>query len=586
VSGTSTNPLRLLPHRRGERRALRIAPSAGVLLAYLAISFAYFGWRLLPHPGRYLVGHDQQSDAEIFIWSFAWWPHAILSWTNPFVSHVVYAPTGINLAWVTSVPGLALAFAPITLLFGPSVSFNLAALVLPALSAWTAYLLCRYLTRSTWASLVGGYLYGFSSYMLGHELASHLNLAAAFLVPLVALVVLRHVRGELGARGLAWRLGLLLAFQVYVSTEVTVTLTIALAVGLVLAFALDRRSRGRIRASLLPIAAGYGLAGVLAAPLLYYALTGLAEGKVDFASLYSADLLNLVVPTRTVAWGGKTFLQTSAHFPGNDAERDSYVGVPALLIAGLLVLRRPRAFATRFLLASFVLATVLSLGTALYVDSKRIVSLPWSVPARWTILESVIPSRIALYGALALAAAVAVWTATTEGRVFRRPYVLPVLAVAALVPPVWSGYDVERPQRWGFFSDSLYKVCIPRGETLMIFPFGHFAGSLLWQAESGFWFNIAEGTLAHNDQPASFASDPAIHALIFDPDNPPSMDELRALAVRRHVDRILSVAFNSTYPNGHQLHDIGPLQLLGGILVAPACGYDSLAGDKRPPPRG
>jgi hypothetical protein len=38
----------------------------------------------------------------------------------------------------------------------------------PPSPLWTAYLLCRHVTRSSWASLAGGYLFGFSSYELGH----------------------------------------------------------------------------------------------------------------------------------------------------------------------------------------------------------------------------------------------------------------------------------------------------------------------------------------------------------------------------------------------------------------------------------
>jgi hypothetical protein len=29
------------------------------------------------------------------------------------------------------------------------------------------------------------------------------------------------------------------------------------------------------------------------------------------------------------------------------------------------------------------------------------------------------------------------------------------------------------------------------------------------------------------------------------------------------------------------MHNFGPLQVVGGAFVAPACGYDSLAGDTR-----
>ena len=249
-----------------------------VLLGYGAVSFAYFGARLLPHPGRVLLGQGQ--DPQIFVWSFAWWPHALGHGTNPLVSHAIYATDGYNLAWTTSVPAIAVAFTPLTALFGPVVSFNVAAVLLPALAAWTAFLLCRELTASTWASLVGGYLFGFSSYVLGQQLQAHLHVTAVFLVPLVVLVLVRFLRGELDRRGLAWRLGALLGLQLWISTEVALTLTLALAAGLALGFWRMKATRARLRSALAPIAAGYGIALLVAAPLLVYALLGLAGALV------------------------------------------------------------------------------------------------------------------------------------------------------------------------------------------------------------------------------------------------------------------------------------------------------------------
>ncbi len=247
-------------------------PTICALFGYTAVSVAYFGWRLLPHPGRLLVGASGSEDPQKYVWWFAWWPHAILNWTNPFYSHALFAPRGINLAWTTSVPGLAVAFSPLTLLFGPSLSYNVAALLLPAISAWAAFLLLRYVTRSTWAALVGGYLYGFSSYAVAHQLGGHLCFTASFPAPLIALVLLRHLRDELSSRGLAWRLGVLLALQAYISTEVAATLTLAVGLALVLGLAFVPDVRPRLLPSLTPIVGGYALAGFLAAPLLYYAL--------------------------------------------------------------------------------------------------------------------------------------------------------------------------------------------------------------------------------------------------------------------------------------------------------------------------
>src|SRR5438105_9429909 len=142
-----------------------------VLLGYTALSAGYFGWRLFPHPGRYTVGGGP--DPAIYLWGFAWWPHAIGSFTNPFVSHALYAPSGVNLAWTPSAPGIALIFSPLTAIVGPVIASNIANLLMPALSAWTAYLLCRYLTRSVVASIVGGYLFGFGTPILRHEFGGH-----------------------------------------------------------------------------------------------------------------------------------------------------------------------------------------------------------------------------------------------------------------------------------------------------------------------------------------------------------------------------------------------------------------------------
>ena len=81
---------------------------------------------------------------------------------------------------------------------------------MPALAAWTAFLLCRRLTEGAfWPSLAGGYLFGFSSYLMAAEL-THVHTAAVFLVPVAALLVVRFVQGDLTRRGLAVRMGLCL----------------------------------------------------------------------------------------------------------------------------------------------------------------------------------------------------------------------------------------------------------------------------------------------------------------------------------------------------------------------------------------
>ncbi len=107
---------------------------------------------------------------------------------------------------------------------------------------------------------------------------------------------------------------------------------------------------------------------------------------------------------------------------------------------------------------------------------------------------------------------------------------------------------------------------------------------MLYQAESGFWFNLAEGNLGRDTFPPNFVfADPTVRALQFfyyGPGPRPTMAALKSYAKRRHVDRIVTVE-PSPYPSGTQMHAFGPLQVLGGVFVSPGCGHTSLAGDTR-----
>ena len=148
----------------GERRAGLLA-----LAVYGLLAFCFWGIGPLVEGGSQYVGVFD--DPQIPIWSFAWWLHAIEHGSNPLYTHEIWAPSGVDLAWVNTVPPVAVLFAPLTWLLGPVPSYDIAAVLLPAVAAWSAYLLCRHLTGGRfWPSLVGGYLFGFSSYVLGHVL--------------------------------------------------------------------------------------------------------------------------------------------------------------------------------------------------------------------------------------------------------------------------------------------------------------------------------------------------------------------------------------------------------------------------------
>src|SRR5207302_9440223 len=106
--------------------------------------------------------------------------------------------------------------------------------------------------------------------------------------------------------GLAWRLGVLVALELGISTEVTASLTLMLVLGLLLGLLLLRDHRQRLVSSLVPIGSAYVLAAIFAAPLVAYLAIGATSGPTAprHSTFYDGDLANVVVPTRHIALGG------------------------------------------------------------------------------------------------------------------------------------------------------------------------------------------------------------------------------------------------------------------------------------------
>jgi hypothetical protein len=182
----------ITPSRIAEKsKVARVFQRCGfsALFIYTAISILFFARSLLPDFAGAYTGRGP--DPANFNWFLVWWPYAIAHRINPFITHAVYAPRGLNLAWSTTIPLAGLLVAPITTIYGPVVAYNLLSIASPALAAWTAFILCRHVSQSYRPALLGGYIFGFSSYMLGQTLGGHLHMALVFPVPLALYLAAR-----------------------------------------------------------------------------------------------------------------------------------------------------------------------------------------------------------------------------------------------------------------------------------------------------------------------------------------------------------------------------------------------------------
>ena len=171
------------------------------------------------------------------MWFFNWWRFAFAHGLNPFITDWVWAPLGINLTWTTCQPLLSILTIPLQLTLGEPATYNIVvALALP-LAAFSAFLLCHRVTGAFWPSVVGGYLFGFSPYMLGQVL-THLDLVSVFPVPLIALLTLKRLDAEISARRFTILLAALLTILFLSFPELFATVTIVSGFSLILALAL------------------------------------------------------------------------------------------------------------------------------------------------------------------------------------------------------------------------------------------------------------------------------------------------------------------------------------------------------------
>jgi len=232
----------------GRTRSAR-ARSALLLAVYLALGALLFrGFGLLP--GNYTLSKGHGEGA-FFLWVLRWTPYAVEHGLNPFVTGYLNAPRGVNLMWNTSLPLPGLLLAPVTLLFGPVVTYDILLVLAVGLSAWTAYLAIRRYVPSRVAAALGGLVYGFSPYMRAHS-AGHVNLMLVFLPPVLLLlldnIVVRQRRTPLRDGAL---LGLVAACQLLINEEVLGTTALA---GALLVVVLAAGHRHQVR-SHLPYAA-------------------------------------------------------------------------------------------------------------------------------------------------------------------------------------------------------------------------------------------------------------------------------------------------------------------------------------------
>lgn len=504
-----------------------------VLLVYAAASVVLIGRFWLRAPQDAVVG-SFGGDQGFFSWSLVHWVETLVGNQAPFLTDRIDAPQGFNLAWATTIPGPAILLAPLTAAAGPLASYNLLAIAAPALAAWTAYLLCRHITRSALAAIIGGWTFGFSSYMLGQTL-NHVNLALVWALPLIVLMVIRLIEQSVRpGRGMV-ALAALIAMQFLTFTEVAATATVVGTLTLACALALGPADlRGRIVRALPWLAGAYAIALAVVSPLLIAAL--LHPNPIDERirpDLYPLDLKNLIVPT-VVTWaGGQRFLDDSLQFVGNVTEQLGYFGPVLIIVAlgGLLRWRRERW--TWVIAFAILLSIVLALGARLTIGGDPHMTMPWQLFTHLPLIKLALPTRIVVFAWLGISILVALFVVPRtrdEPAVVALRLVVAGLALICLLPvpraDLWRT-DLHTPP--GISSGAATDE-IPDNAVVLILPYSFRGNGMYWQALAKMRYRMAGGYSAAAI-PAEYVPYPIVYGFYRDelPANP-RQELLRYLA--------------------------------------------------------
>jgi hypothetical protein len=399
----------------------------------------------------YLTEHVLPGDARdpgLFVWDFWWMARSVVHLSNPWYTHYLAAPVGAPLAFHTLMPLPGVLMAPVTLLYGPSFTYNLLSAAAPGLMCYAMYRVARLWLPSQTGAIAAGAFFGLSTMMTWNAWYEIQAALGAIFLPL-ALEASVRLRRRPGWRQ-ATILGVVLGAALLTDQESAILAGVLAALA-VLPWLLSRQADGAPSrwARLRSAAIAAGVTVVVASPQLIAMMQQTADSAVPQGALAAdymnsgANLQQIFAPSPRVAFFGLTVLAADYHHAGSSLTFTAY-GVVLTLLAlfGLVVWWRTHG--ARALGLLWLGATITSLGAGIVIGAHRYVPVGeyWHgihvsliMPYTWMVRVPFLNSfreanritELGLVPAALLAGAAVNWL-----RYHAKPILVVVLALAVL----------------------------------------------------------------------------------------------------------------------------------------------------------
>ncbi|WP_024875724.1 hypothetical protein [Saccharomonospora piscinae] len=448
--------------------------------------------------GSGYLAHSGQ-DQNMWEWFFAVTAHSVLNFENPLFTTLQNHPLGVNLMANTAMFGVGVPLTPVTVLFGPTVTWAIALTggLAGTAAAWY-WVLSRHLVLTRAGAAVGAAFAGFAPPIISHANA-HPNFVALFVLPFVVLCLLKLARGERVVRtGVV--LGLLVSYQIMLGEEALLIAAVTMAV-FALAYAVSRPVQAWATAR--PLARGIGVGAAVSVALVAVPLWWQFFGPQSYPGLEHGLRGNDVAAftafaTESVAGSEDSAVELSM----NRTEENAFFGWPLVVLLLVLTIALWRDVVSRALAVTMLVLAWISMGALLIVHGEGTsIPGPWMLLFDLPLLDSVLESRFALgcvpvIGILLARATDRVlhlrvradwrWTA---GIVWFSVLVIALLPIAPTELRV--GQRADTP---AYFADGGWRHHVDDGSVVVApLPNPGDADALHWQIEAGLEFPLAGG---------------------------------------------------------------------------------------------
>ena len=470
-----------------------------IVLGYALFAFVVFNGLWLNLGQGYLW--NSASDQNMWEWFFSVTADNVLHLRNPLISDFQNYPLGVNMMSNTAMLGLSIPLTPVTLTFGPTVTWAIALTggIAGTAAAWY-YVLSRHLVRSRVAAAIGGAFCGFAPSVISHANA-HPNFVAWFLMPFIALKVIRLSQGVRPVRNGVF-LGLMLAYQIFLGEEPLFIGALTFIVfGLVYVLARPREVPSMLR----PLGIGVGIAALISVALVAFPLWWQFFGPQSYQTIEHGPVGNDTAAftrfaTQSIAGDAKAAADVSM----NRTEENAFFGWPLIVLMVVVTIWLWRDIVARAMAIAMFAMAWLSTGQYLIVaHDKTDIPGPWLWFHELPLFDSVLESRYAmgsvfLIGALLALATDRVFTAAASPDGPQLPVRLMwVGAVVAVLLPIAPTELVvkDRPRTPVFFTDGTWRQYVGVNGTLVTVPLpsGSNSEPLHWQIDADLGFKMPEG---------------------------------------------------------------------------------------------